>query len=65
MAVAAAGRTGGVIMGAVICLGLLLLTIAAVIILSLISIYRPNISQQGYGEGSFIYTIFFQIKSHF
>jgi hypothetical protein len=44
------GLTTGLIMGGFLCLGLVLLAIAATVVLSLIGIYTSNHSQQGYGE---------------
>ena len=58
MAAAGAGKTVGVVFGAFICLGLVLLAIAAAIILSLISTFTPNNSQQSNGDGKFVYTAF-------
>lgn len=46
----AAGLSTGIIAGGFLCLGILLLAIAATVILSLIGIYTSNKSQQGYGE---------------
>ena len=46
-----AGVTSGIIFGGFCCLGLILLAIAATVVLSLIGIYTPNHSEQGYGEG--------------
>jgi len=43
-----------VVTGAVLCLGLLLLVIAATIVISLISLYPPNQSQQAYGDAYLI-----------
>jgi hypothetical protein len=45
-----AGLTTGLIAGGFLCLGLVLLAIAATVVLSLIGIYTSNHSQQGYGE---------------
>jgi hypothetical protein len=45
-----AGITSNLIMGGFFCLGFMLLAIAAMIVLSLISLYIPNNSAEGYGE---------------
>ncbi len=60
MAGAGAGTTSALIMGGFLCLGLVLVAIAATVILSLISIYTPNHGQTGYGEGNSVYTKFIQ-----
>ncbi len=60
MAGAGAGTTSALIMGGFLCLGLVLVAIAATVILSLISLYTPNHGQTGYGEGNSVYTKFIQ-----
>jgi len=42
--------TTGLIMGGFLCLGLIFVAIAAMVVLSLISLYPPNQSQPGFGE---------------
>jgi hypothetical protein len=53
-----AGAASGVVVGAFTCLALVFVGVAATIVLSLISTFTTNRSQQGYGEGNPIYTKF-------
>ena len=53
MASTGAGKTAGAVLAGFLCLGLFLFAIAATIILSLISIYTPNSSQAGFGDGEY------------
>lgn len=50
MAGAGTGKAAGLVIGGFLCLGLIMLAIAATIILSLISIYTSNDSQVGFGD---------------
>jgi len=50
MAGSGAGMMSGVIIGSFLCIGLLLLAVTATIVLSLISIYTSNNSQNGWGD---------------
>jgi len=52
------GATSSVIIAGFLCLGVILLSIAAVIVLSLISLYTPNHGEQGYGERKYKHRIF-------
>jgi len=55
---AGAGLISATVLGALLCLGLIFLAIAATIVLSLISIFTPNHSQVAEGEGNSVYTKF-------
>jgi hypothetical protein len=44
------GITASVVIGGFLCVSISLLVVAATIVLSLISLYLPNRSEQGYGE---------------
>ncbi|CAF1653290.1 unnamed protein product [Adineta ricciae] len=48
------GLTSGIALGAICCLGIILLLIASTVVLSLISLYTPDHSQEWYGEHYYI-----------
>jgi hypothetical protein len=60
MAGTGAGTTSAIITGGFLCVGLVFFSIAATVVLSLISLYTPNHGQAGYGEGNSVYTKFTQ-----
>ena len=49
------GLTSGVALGGICCLGIILLLVASTVVLSLISLYTPDHSQEWYGERKYKY----------